>query len=262
MITINPSLKSSELVCRARGDEPAGVLAEQPGVCALCGCEIKPGDLQVSLSLGDGFMDDLYLSARGSQVVCGWCPPTMTADGLKVTGHGVFSPEGVRPFRKWGDIAASLQEPPQPPFVMVYATANNQHMAWRAPVNWSRELFYVRVGLRDLKIRRQVLLAAIDDCALVAEAIDRLKEEKTQQNKQPKAGKAVKKTLPHPFASLSSDLKDIGHGRFKPVAFEAAAKDELIKAALDRLLNLTLGETWALRFLLTPGAGQAAEPTE
>lgn len=261
MTNINPSLKSSELICRARGDEPAGVPAEQPGVCALCGCEIKQGDPQVPLSLGDSFMDDLYLAARGSQVVCGWCPITMTADGLKATSHGAFSLEGARPFRKWGDIAASLEDPPKPPFVMVYATANNQHMAWRAPVNWSRDMFYVRVGLRDLKIRRQALLSAAEDCALVAEAIDHLWEEKNPEKSKAAAAKPAKKTMPHPFITLSSDLKNVNHGQVKPSAFEAVAGNETAKAALDRLLALTLGETWALRFILTPNAGQA-EPTE
>ena len=160
-MTINPNLTSSELICRALKAKPAGVPAEKPGVCALCGAKIKIGDLCAPLKCGPGFMDDLDLAARGSQIICGWCVPHLEVEGLRASGYGAFSLQGTLPFRKWENIASALASPPEPPFVLVQATANNQHMAWRAPVNWSREMFYVRVGLRDLKIRRKYLLEAV-----------------------------------------------------------------------------------------------------
>lgn len=236
-------MKSSELVCRALNYEPSGVPAKTQGICALCGNPIAVGELQAPLSLGVGFMDDLSLAARGSQVVCGWCPPLMAVDGLRQSGFGVFSLEGYRPFRKWGDIAAALLDPPEPPFSMTYATANNQHMGWRSPVNLSRDLFYVRVGLRDVKIRRQQLKQAVADCVLLGEAIEARKKTKTDA--------PAKKTLPNPFISISNDLKDIKHARVKPAVFDLVDTDPELKAAFDRIMSLTLGETWALRFVLT-----------
>ena len=241
-------LTSSEVVANALGYTPEGVPAEAPGVCAMCGHEIRPGNLCSPLVLGAAFMDDASMAARGSQTVCGWCPTVMSADGLRSSGFGVFSAAGVMPFRKWADIAHAIVNPPDGPFVMLYATNQNQHMAWRAPVNLSRELFYVRVGLRDLKIRRPILLEA----AAIAERIG-LSIDAAEAGRRNSKDKAAGKTLPNPFTWLSSDLKDARHGRLRTGALQLPDADQSL---LQSIKSLTLGETWALRFLLTPGAGQ------
>jgi CRISPR type IV-associated protein Csf1 len=236
------SLTSAVIVAKALGYQPDGVPAEQAGVCALCGLEIKQGDLCSPLSLGAGFVDDHDMVGKGSKILCAYCPEAKTAVGLRETGFGVFSAAGVQPFRKWQDIVTAVIDPPQPPFVMTYATADNQHMAWRAPVNLSREMFYVRVGLRDVKIRRQVLLDAVEHCRILGEAL--FANRKVNPDK---------KTLPHPFMELSTDLKSPNMGRLNPKVFslEFDHLDQHRKA----LMALTIGEVWALRFVLTPGAG-------
>lgn len=241
---------SSEIICKALNMAPGGVPAEHGGVCALCGASINPGEFQAPLALGPAFMDDLSMAARGSQIICGWCVPCMSIEGLRLTRYGAFGADGFKPLRKWADITAAVTSPPDPPFVMAYATANNQHMAWRCPVNLSKELFYVRVGLRDVKIRRKFLLQAVDDCILLGEAVEALR------GKKPDPGR---KTVSHPFAALSSDLKSVEHGMIKQDVYRLAAGNAEMKAALDRVMSLPLGETWALRFLLTPGAGQNTE---
>lgn len=243
---------SSIIVSKARGFEPDGIPSGKEGYCAFCGSEIHVGDLQVPFSVFSGFMDGLSLACKGSDMTCGWCVHSISADGLRNTGYGVFSiNEGVIPFRKWADVRAALLSPPEGPFVMVYATANNQHMAWRAPVNYSREMFYVRVGLRDLKIRRKKLIEAVDVCARVATAIG--------------WGNPIGKTLPNPFMGLSPDLKDTTHASLDfAINFQSREKgahlkdDASFQADLDYLKGLTLGETWALRFVLTPTAGTIA----
>ena len=175
-------------------------------------------------------------------MTCGYCLPLLTTEGLRATAKGIFTLDGVRPFSKWADITQGLMQPPEPPFVMLYATRKNQHMAWRARVNLSRDLLYVRVGLRDLKIRRPVLLAAVDACQTLG----------TFMGIQPSA-----KSLAHPFAVLSSDLKDPAHsllrrkGPDKTLEEAATAHPE----AYQLIQSLTLGETWGLRFLLSPNAG-------
>lgn len=239
-------LSSSVIVARAWGKTPDGVPAPHAGRCAFCGLEIAEGDPYVPFEAGSYFMDDLTLAARGSGMTCGHCVHLLSAQGLRDSGHGIFSEtDGALPFRKWADIARALREPPRPPFVAVYATANNQHMAWRAPINFSRDLFYVRVGLRDLKIRRPVLLAAVDACMRVGEFM---------------GIPATAKSLSHPFIHLSNDLKDHAHSLLRrkgpndtsPTLEEAA---QALPRELELIGGLTLGETWALRFLLSPNAG-------
>lgn len=242
---------SSQIIAKAMGLAPDGVLAQESGCCAYCGTPIALGDLCAPFLPGPSFMDDLSLACRGSTMSCGHCAILLSADALRTTGFGVFSAEGVWPFRKWADITRALREPPKPPFVMTYATANNQHMAWRAPVNLSRDLFAVRVGLRDLRIRRPVLLAAVDACARIAALM---------------GIEATAKSLAHPFASLSSTLK-IGKGDASGDHTTLRSSKDLDIAEIERaggtdmqlLRNLGLGETWALRFLLSPGAGSDAQ---
>ena len=247
---IDHKLKSSEVVGRALGFEPAGVPAEKPGVCAMCGAEIKKGDLCGPLQLGPGFMDSLSLASRGSQLVCGWCIPSLAVEGLRASGYGAFSLQEAKPFRKWDDIASVLIDPPQPPFVLVQATANNQHMAWRAPVNWSREMFYVRVGLRDVKIRRKYLLDALQSSIRLGQAIFDAGEKKGKKKN------SARVMAPHPFIGLSRDLKDNSevHGRLTESAYAAVAENPSLQADVDCLLGLTLGESWGLLFLLVHGA--------
>lgn len=242
------SLTSSSIV-RSALDLPAlGTPAQQSCTCAMCGAHIPAGALQGPAKYGPAFTDERSLSCRSSKHICGDCLALITNAGLRASGFGVFSKQGVQAFRKWADIAEALRNPPLPPFVMCYATANNQHMAWRSVVNFSRDAFYVRVGLRDLLIRGAVLKEAMQACELLG----------ALPGVAPKTAKN-RKTLPNPFLSLSSDLKEPSHGRLHPGLYAAPAREvwtEQHERAMQLILSLTLGETWALRFLLTPGAGQ------
>ena len=239
-----PKITSSVVIARALGLEPDGVPARTPGQCAYCGIDIREGDLSAPLLLGPSFMDDLSLAARGSDTICGHCAPLVLVEGLRASGFGAFGANGAFPFRKWADIAAALLSPPEPPFVMVYATANNQHMAWRAPVNFSRDAYRVRVGLRDLMIRRACLERAAEACQLLGTLGGYVVS-------------ATKKTLPNPFITLSPDLKTIEHGRLKKMDRQTLETGgQAARDALDLVQSLTLGETWALRFILTRNAGQ------
>lgn len=245
------TLTSSMIVTKALGFKPDGIPAPHDGNCAFCGLEIKKGDPYVKFRVGPAFMDEHSFAVKGSGMTCGYCVHLCSSSVMIDCAYGAFNLDGVRPFRKWRDIANALYEPPEPPFVMTYATANNQHMAWRAPVNLSRDLFYVRVGLRDLKIRRPILLKAVEICQKLGEAIGRKATTKT-----PKGGKTYTVTLPHPFIHLSNDLKKINHGQLDRKLFKPEHRD-LIQD-INFIHGLTLGETWALLFLLTPGAGMAA----
>lgn len=254
-VTMGPTTKgaaqtSSAIVVSGMGMKPIGEPSNTETVCAMCGVHIGIGALCTRTPYGQAFTDDLSLAARGRPSVCGDCATLATSNALRQSGFGVFTRTQALPFRKWGDIAAALLNPPEPPFVMCYATANNQHMGWRAVVNLSRDAFYVRVGLRDLLVRAATLREAVPACELLGNL----------PGVKPK-GTATRKTLPNPFVLLSSDLKEPAHGRLHPGLNSEAARDAWTPehdAALGLIRSLTLGETWALRFILTPGAGQPA----
>lgn len=232
-------LTSSVIVAAALGRAPGGVPATHDGHCAYCGLSIQVGDLVTKFFAGAQFTDDLSLACRGSDMTCGHCAVLMSSEALRETAYGAFHSGGVSLFRKWKDIAAALTEPPAAPFVMTFATANNQHMAWRAPVNLSRDLFYVRVGLRDLKIRRPRLLAAVKTAERMGLQVERT---------------SSPKTLAHPFVGLSPDLKDVSAGLLVPKVWTQCAPEDI-----QEMLSLTVGELWALRFLLSPGAGKTED---
>ena len=241
-------ITSSVIVAKALGLEPDGVRAKVSGTCSYCGLHIAVGDLHTPFSASPSFMDDLSLAARGSDMSCGHCAPILSAKGIIAASHGCFSASGVRPFRKWRDIAEALTNPPDEPFVMTYSTANNQHIGWRAPVNFSKELFYVRVGLRDLRIRHYYMMKAVEVSQKLA----------ADFGYEPTA-----KMLASPFGTLSPDLKEIKHASLR-VLNDREKKDQipLSQPDIDFLMNMTLGESWAMRFLMTPGAGVEETPAE
>lgn len=246
--TTGLEISSSVVVVKALGLEPEGVPTAATGICAMCGLQLNPGDLRAPAQYTQSFTDDLSLAARGSPCMCGYCVRLNTVDALRASGFGVFSKAGTAPFRKWKDVAQALMEPPEPPFVMTYATANNQHMGWRSPVNHSRDVFMVRVGLRDLRIRRQVLDQAVKACELLG----------TLPGVKSKNPSAARKTLANPFVAMSPDLKEPSHGRLHPGLHSEEAKAAWTPKhteALTLVKALTMGESWALRFILTPGAG-------
>lgn len=242
------TVTSSTVVTRALGMAPDGIACKQEGDCAYCGLHINPGDLYIPFAPGPSFMDTSSLAAKGSELTCGHCAVLLSASGLLAGGYGVFHEKGVMPFRKWKDVRAALIDPPAGPFVLCYATAKNQHMAWRATVNYSRDLFYVRVGLRDLKIRRLPLLHALT----TAERMGR------QIGREPTVTKSGEiRSLPTPFNGLSPDLKDVGAGMLDSKVWTQCARQDI-----DEILSLTTGELWAMRFLVSPGAGTDPEPEE
>ena len=255
MSTISPST----IVRTSLGLEPEGVPLEQPGVCCMCGQLLQIGDLANKATFTAGFTDELYLAVRGSSklLICGDCTPLTSMKGLDRSGAGAFGLHAALPFRKWIDVATALLNPPVPPFVMCYATAKSQHMAWRSPVNHSQDVFRVRVGLRDLLIRRQRLVNAAEICGRIAAAA--FGDLNTDKKRGPK-----RKTLPNPFVLLSPDLKEVTHGRWHRRVHALAASIPTdypdFQDDMRWLRTLTDGEVWALRFVLTanPGSSESA----
>ena len=186
-------------------------------------------------------MDTSSLAAKGSDSVCGACAVMTSSKALNASGYGVYSANETLPFRKWQDVRSALMNPPKGAFVALYATAKSQHMAWRAVVNYSQNLFYVRVGLRDLLIRRSILLKTL-------ETVERMGRQLGRVETKLKTGEI--RSLPTPFRGLSPDLKDVNTGLFISKVWTTCAKDDIAQ-----VMQLTTGELWAMRFLVSPGAG-------
>lgn len=249
----------SRVVRVSLGLEAVGTPVQKACMCCMCGAELDVGCIGNKSSFSSGFTDDLSLVHRGAnQYTCGDCQALGSTKGLLNSGFGAFSLQGYLPFRKWVDVAYALLNPPPAPFVMCFATAKSQHMAWRSPVNYSAEAFRVRVGLQDLHIRRKRLLEAPEICARVAAAA-------FENVKVKKSPGPARKTLPHPFISLTADLKDVQQGKLNPLALKLESSEVPPYAAFAQdmqwLRTLTKGEMWALRFILTPNAGSTTETT-
>ena len=238
-------ISSSWIVGQALGIAPEGMTAKTACRCAYCGIGIEAGDICSPFSPSDGFMDTHSLAGKGSAYVCGYCAQLVTDAGLKKTGYGVFSAEGVRDFRDTENVAKSLINPPDSPFCMLYSGSKNPvHMAWRAPVNFSKDMYYVRVAQRDLKIRRKTLIKAVDVCQEVASVFGITPGPKRAAN---------------PFAELTYKLNSPEHGKLRFTPYSQPTKNEprmadklqIVKKEIQFLQQLTLGETWGLGFLLS-----------
>lgn len=243
--TLNRLYSPSEIGSRALGLRAEGLPAKNAGVCALCGVAIAVGDFCLPAKYGPGFVDAPTLAARHSPYFCGWCPAMMTVEYLRATKIAAFSLAGALPFSGWADVARVLMEPPEPPFILMRGTKNNQHMIWRTPVSYSRDYYYARVGLMDVSIRRPILAPAL--------AAGRRLEEALMVHREA-TGQPIYNGPGHVFASLNPDLEGAAEGHAKirsDVANAPWAASGQSAYDLALLRSLSLGETWALRFIIT-----------
>lgn len=250
----NLSASASAIACEALGIKPDGIPAKTAGRCAYCGAPIAAGELCVPFAPSGAFTNGPDLAARGSRICCPPCGYVVTTPGLMATQRGVFSRAGVQPFSKWADMRSALLDPPDPPFIMVSATRKNQHMVWRAPVNLSREQFYVRVGDMDLLVQPARLNRLVACCAIVKGVMERAKQQ-TKPTSKTKPEKAST-MLPHPFVGFSTDVKEpvVGLLALDFAKLDALDESSEYQAALTALQTMTTGECWALTFALSTKA--------
>lgn len=218
---------------------------KQDTKCACCAKPIFKGDIAVRDKdrFGQTFTDGPNLAARGSGAVCGACSAIMNAKPLMATQHAVITPEGAYSIRKDINRAWFLLTPPNPPYVAVVSDTKQAHLIWKTPPTLDNNLMIVRLGQRLLRIRRPILMQAIKDCQLAADALNAMVAEKKRG--RPAEG------LRHPFVYLGRELDDPRHGviRSDLERSPAAAPGTPVGEALGRLRQLTLGELWALSTL-------------
>ena len=236
---------SSDIAVSGAGLKPDGVpWVAAPTRCACCGKPVLTGDLAVRDKdrMGKQFTDGPSLAARGSGAVCGSCCALMNAVPLMALQNVVVTRDAAYPIRRDAHRAWFLLTPPKPPYVAVVNDTKQSHLIWRTPPTLDNDLVIVRLGARLMRIRRPVLMQAVADCQLTADAYNELAGTLN--------GSRRIEGLRHAFLSLSRDMDNPLQGILRPLlAMSEAAKSGPAAEAIRRLQSLSPGELWALATL-------------
>lgn len=225
-------ISPSKLTVMAAGIAPVGSRkAQEDERCAMCGTSILAGDLIDDFSPGDSFTDHPALAAKCSRVICADCKAVWRKEFMQKYSKSVICKDGVFPFAKMENQAYWLLEPPETPFVIIVSDQQQQHLIWRAPVNYSRDLYQIRFGSTILTIRRPILLESVKAARSLVDAMN--------------AG-GKKPAIKNPFERLDWAIEDLRHGRLRQdvLALPDAEKE------IALLRSLTPGEMWGLCVLL------------
>lgn len=224
--------------------------AEVP--CPLCGYEFSKGELgHINPVRGSRTFNDAYSMRHTSDrdPVCSACLAMVSGNKfLQALSKAMATLDGLWPLAANADRAWWILDPPEPPFVMVVGTATQQHLYWRTPIAYSRDVFPIRVGSTVGYIRRPLLQRAVELIPTFLAAIDADRQQqpayqKAKKSKNPSQKFASKSS--HPFVRLDRELKDGRHGQLKSTAVNVlASPDSPPEFACIAELNCV--ECWAL----------------
>lgn len=234
-------ISPSKLAITGANFKPIGVPAKTPGRCLMCGFEHQKGDLVVDSNLSDSFTNWADLAAPASHVICGYCASSSQDPWTQAWMHAVITEKGVYKFASNNDIAYWLLNPPSTPFIMMKGDQQKQHLVWRTPVNYSREIYQVRIGEKMVTIRLKHLLSARDS----ALALSALLEEQAQITKKTKATKFYT-----PFIRPVREMDDYVAGRLRREVEVMAQENDIANHHAKVLKQCTPGEIWALTAVL------------
>ncbi len=233
MNTISPS----HLYREAAGVARKGTMKmPHDGFCAQCAVPITAGDLVTPTSAWvsrERFNNKLDLGAPESRHVCADCGALYHKDYLQKYSKSYACCQGVFRLASNADQCWLLLNPPEPPFIAILSDIQQQHLIWRAPVNWNRDLIKVRMGDRILRVRRKVLMQAVDAVA-------------RSRNRMEAAGVIGK----HPFQGLDRELASVHGTAIRHDVRRIAVNDRLLAADLVFLESLSMGELWGLTLLI------------
>jgi CRISPR type IV-associated protein Csf1 len=197
--------------------------------CAMCGAPVAAGErclLTGKDTFTGSFNNRLDLAFPSSPAVCADCATLWQKDFLQRYSKTVANRHGVYKLASNEDHAQFVLDPPEPPFVAILSTTQQQHLIWRTPVTLSKELLFVRLGDEVLSIRPQLVRQALKDYdALVGlMAAHKLKG------------------LPCTFdRDLASERVGSIRSDVRRLALANGLADEV-----ERLVSLTMGDWWAL----------------
>jgi CRISPR type IV-associated protein Csf1 len=146
----------------AKIDPIISIKAEHDDRCVMCAVPITEGSECNYFSPGKTFMSYPELAKRGGEYVCGDCQALWERPFLQKYSNSVITTEGFWNFSSNANQAHFIRNPPEPPFLIICSTTQQQHLIWRAPVNYSKDILFVRFGDNVFIIRRQVVIELAD----------------------------------------------------------------------------------------------------
>jgi CRISPR type IV-associated protein Csf1 len=225
-------MTASELFCIQAGLSPKGTISSRREICVLCGRLINPGEARSEFRPLPSFMDGPELCARDrSTKMCGYCVHLTKKAVILKTQRVCITRKKVIPAARNAHVKWLLLNPPEPPFILLQNQTKLSHMIWRTPLTLSRQLWFVRMGPRQLTVRLSLVAKALDRFRCIADRVDGLK---------------LNGRLQHPFNWLDFESRDLNAGRVRrDIAPYLDSEDE------ELIVNLRPGEYWALAILTT-----------
>lgn len=131
----------------------------QDSRCALCGRDIAAGEAVGTFAdLPRQTWGESYSMCHQSTYaphICAEC--TMARRSLALTqvwAKALITPAGIYPMMRKTELAYYLLHPPETPFVMVQATAQREHVVWKAQVTTSQDLWWICIGGQNAAMYR------------------------------------------------------------------------------------------------------------
>lgn len=235
------TLTSSSAVYReAAGLAPVGDdLVTKATHCVMCAVVLEVGAKAYKLTkntFDDNFNNKFDLRAPTGTHICGDCDVLWSRDWMQKYSKSFACKDGVFSLAKNDDLSALILNPPNPPFVAIFSTKQQQHMIWRTPVSYSRDYFFVQLDGDVLTIRRTVLLSALQAYRKAEEIMATVKPE------------GRKKVLKPPAALFSRELASSQIGQLR-TDVEALLRQTGNDVIVEELHALTIGEWWGLNAL-------------
>jgi CRISPR type IV-associated protein Csf1 len=235
-------MTASELVCRQAGLSPQGVMGSTAETCVMCGRLIHPGEHRSTFRPSSSFMDAPELCARDTSAkICGYCVHLTAKKLMLKTQLVCITSDRVIPAARLAHKKWLLLNPPELPFVFLQTDTKLSHMIWRTPITVSKDLWYVRLGARQLTVRLPLVKKALEHFKRIAARFEASKPSQT---------------LRHPFTSLDFELRNLNAWQFRP-----DVKGYLHVEDFNCIVKLRPGEYWALAILSTRQEPEQPENT-
>ena len=219
---------------------PAGTaLAPEAGRCAMCGGTYEVNDVVEPFVLPDSFTEFSDLQFPSGAYHCGACETTWRKDFMQTYTKSVVCSDGLYPFFSNDAVTYWLLNPPPPPYLMFISTQQLGHIVWKVPVNYSREVMFVRYNDKVLKIRRAHLLKCMEAAHYLSDCLVAAEKEK------PGKRKGAAPAFINPMI-LDRSLEKANHGSIKASARALAEANPTAAEAIAVLSQATVGETWAM----------------
>jgi len=148
--------------------------------CAFCGRPIATGDdcSPANDYLSNSFMDFSSMANQNGEYICDTCPTVFKKEWLMNYSKSAVTMDSVYKIASFENLLSMLLNPPAPPFMLFMSDAQQQHLVWRTPVNYSREVFHLRFGQNIVRVNRAHIQAAMDAQFRIMSVVSAVKKSK------------------------------------------------------------------------------------